>query len=104
MATAPRASNARGGHVGDGAAVLTELGANARPGEVAHSVMVRVRDLNSHHDRAKKHGAKILHSPNNYPYGERQYTVEDLGGHRWTFTQSTTDVDPKEWGGTPGQL
>jgi len=73
-------------NVGDGAPVLTELGANARPEEVAHSVMVRVSDLNSHHDRAKKHGAKILHSPNDYPYGERQYTAEELGGHRWTFT------------------
>ena len=54
-------------NVGDGAAVLTELGANARPGEIAHSVMVRVSDLNSHHDRAKKHGAKSLHSPTIIP-------------------------------------
>jgi hypothetical protein len=30
---------------------------------------------------------------------ERQYTAEDLGGHRWTFAQSIADVAPEEWGG-----
>jgi uncharacterized glyoxalase superfamily protein PhnB len=34
-----------------------------------------------------------------YPFGERQYTVDDPGGHRWTFTQSVADVAPEEWGG-----
>jgi hypothetical protein len=37
--------------------------------------------------------------PTDFPYGERQYTVEDLAGHRWTFTQSIADVDPRDWGG-----
>jgi len=93
-------------NVGDGAVVLTEGGSKekTRPIEAAHSVMVRVSDVNSHHDRAKQHGARILRPPTDYPYGERQYTAEDFGGHRWTFTQSIADVDPKEWGGTPGQL
>jgi hypothetical protein len=35
-----------------------------------------------------------------YPYGERQYTAEDLAGHRWTFTQAIADVAPEDWGGT----
>ena len=92
-------------NVGDGAVVLTERGGSKdAPIEAAHSVMVRVSDVNSHHDRAKQHGARILRRPTDYPYGERQYTAEDSGGHRWTFTQSIADVDPKEWGGTPGQL
>jgi len=44
-------------------------------------VMVRVSDINSHHDRAKQHGARILRPPpTDYPYGERQYTAEDSGG------------------------
>lgn len=34
-----------------------------------------------------------------YPYGEQQYTGQDLGGHRWTFSQTTADVYPKTWGG-----
>ena len=44
--------------------------------------------------------AKILSEPQNYPYGERQYSAVDLGVHRWTFSQSIADVDPAEWGGT----
>ena len=33
-------------------------------------------------------------------YGERQYNAEDFAGHRWDFTQTIADVDPKDWGGT----
>src|SRR5882672_2955636 len=86
-------------NVGDGAVVLTERGDSKgnTPADVVHSVMVRVTDVNGHHNRAKKHGARILRPPADYPYGERQYTAEDSGGHRWTFTQSIADVDPKEW-------
>jgi hypothetical protein len=32
-------------------------------------------------------------------FGERQYTVTDLAGHCWTFSQSVADVDPAAWGG-----
>ena len=39
--------------------------------------------------------------PTDFPYGERQYSVEDPGGHRWTFSQSIADVDPRTWGGEP---
>jgi uncharacterized glyoxalase superfamily protein PhnB len=31
-------------------------------------------------------------------YGERQYGVEDLGGHRWLFSQHAWDLSPDEWG------
>jgi len=44
-------------------------------------------------------GARILRPPADYPYGERQYTAEDLAGHRWTFSQTIADVAPEEWGG-----
>jgi uncharacterized glyoxalase superfamily protein PhnB len=33
------------------------------------------------------------------PFGERQYTVEDPGGRRWTFSQSIADMAPSQWGG-----
>jgi uncharacterized glyoxalase superfamily protein PhnB len=70
-------------------------------GEAAtSSVLVRVENADSHHERAASHGARILRPPTDYPYGERQYTAEDLGGHRWTFSQSIADVDPASWGGT----
>jgi uncharacterized glyoxalase superfamily protein PhnB len=91
-------------NVGDGAIVLTERPASDRPVAFAHAVMVRVDDVNRHHDRARQSGARILRPPADYPYGERQYTVLDPGGHCWTFSQSIADVDPADWGGTPGQI
>jgi uncharacterized glyoxalase superfamily protein PhnB len=44
-------------------------------------------------------GARIVRTPETYPFGERQYTARDLGGHQWTFTQSLADIAPEEWGG-----
>lgn len=82
--------------VGDGAIVIGEGGAEHNPG----SVMVRVEDIDTHYARAIEHGAHVPGPPANYPYGERQYTAEDLAGHRWTFSQSIADVDPADWGGT----
>lgn len=64
-----------------------------------HSVMVKVDDVDGHHARARQHGARILSPPADYAYGERQYSVEDLAGHRWTFTQAIADVLPEDWGG-----
>lgn len=64
------------------------------------TLLVRVADADTHHARAAGAGAKILSEPEDYPYGERQYSAVDLGGHRWTFSESTADVDPAEWGGT----
>jgi uncharacterized glyoxalase superfamily protein PhnB len=87
------------GDKGDGAMVVTE-----GEGGGGHGVMVRVEDVHAHHERARQHGARIVRPPADHPYGERQYTAEDPGGHRWTFTQSIADVDPTEWGGTPGDL
>jgi len=63
------------------------------------AVMVRVDDVDAHHARSVEHGARILRPPTDYPYGERQYTAADPGGHVWTFTQSIADMDPADWGG-----
>lgn len=84
---------------GDGSVVVTE-GRVEPAGEFRHSVMVRVSDVDKHYEHARQAGARILNPPTDYPYGERQYTVEDLGGHRWTFSQTIADVDPALWGGT----
>jgi uncharacterized glyoxalase superfamily protein PhnB len=102
-------------NVGDGAIVVKEqagggnassptIAGSSRQVEVAHSVMVRVDDVDRHHERAKQGGARILRPPADYPYGERQYSVEDFAGHQWTFSQSIADVAPEKWGGTPGKL
>lgn len=91
-------------NVGEGAVVVTEGGDPASPDAPAHGIMVRVEDVDAHHARAAAHGARILRPPTDYPYGERQYTVVDPGGRRWTFSQSIADIPPSDWGGTPVQL
>jgi uncharacterized glyoxalase superfamily protein PhnB len=86
---------------GDGCIVVAE---GKIPAGTAHLVMVRVPDVDSHRDRAIKHGAQVLTPPTDHPFGERQYTAQDFAGHRWTFTQFIADVDPKSWGGAPVTL
>lgn len=90
---------------GDGSLVVSER-LRSDEAEVAsaafergHSLLVRIQDIDRHYEHARACGASILSTPTTYPYGERQYSVEDLGGHRWTFSQSIADVDPEEWGG-----
>jgi predicted enzyme related to lactoylglutathione lyase len=72
----------------------------ALPGRV--SMVLRVDDARAHHDRARSRGARIVQELKDYPYGERQYTAEDLGGHHWCFSESIADVAPEEWGGSSG--
>jgi uncharacterized glyoxalase superfamily protein PhnB len=88
-------------NVGDGAMVVIEQhgGPKGRA-----SVMVRVEDVNAHHEHAKQHGAIIVRPPKDYPYGERQYSAEDFNGYVWTFPQSIVDVRPEDWGGESGNL
>jgi uncharacterized glyoxalase superfamily protein PhnB len=81
---------------GEGAVIVTEGRGEAAP----CAVHVRVDDARGHHDRSAHAGARIVSAPTDYPYGERQYTVEDVGGHRWTFSESIADVDPTSWGAT----
>jgi uncharacterized glyoxalase superfamily protein PhnB len=87
--------------VGDGAIMLGRQGAEFRPprdGEVTQYVAVHVDNVDAHHERAKAHGATIVRPPVTMPFGERQYTAQDPGGHRWTFSQSIADVPLEAWG------
>jgi uncharacterized glyoxalase superfamily protein PhnB len=89
--------------VGDGAVIVGDVRRDRRPprpGEVTHSVLVRVADARAHCERAREHGAQILMEPTDFEYGERQYTAEDPAGHQWTFSETLADVAPEEWGGT----
>src|SRR6266550_1026508 len=82
----------------DGAVVVVQSSA----GEVQdarHSIIVRVPEVRGHHATSTNRGARILKPLADYPYGERQYTAQDLGGHIRTFSQSISDVDPARWGG-----
>ncbi|MEO7913519.1 MAG: VOC family protein [Roseiflexaceae bacterium] len=71
----------------------------SQPSQANHSLMVRVEDLDRHYAHVSQSGARIISPPTDFPYGERQYTAEDLAGRRWTFSQSIADIDPQEWGG-----
>jgi uncharacterized glyoxalase superfamily protein PhnB len=88
-------------NVGDGAVILIQDDRNV---SLKTSVLVRVKDVDAHYERARRSGINILHEPADYPYGERQYIAEDFAGHHWCFSQTIADVDPTEWSGTPGQL
>jgi len=81
---------------GEGSLIVTQRSDGS---DAAFSVMVRVADVDAHYEQVKRSGAQIISPPTDYPYGERQYTVQDPGGHRWTFSQTIADVDPQTWGG-----
>ena len=88
---------------GDGAVIVGDVRHDRRPprpGEVTHSVMVRIENVRTHYERARQHGARIVMEPTDFPYGERQYTAEDPAGHQWTFSETLADVAPEVWGGT----
>ena len=95
---------------GEGAVIVGDVRHDRqppRPGEVTHSVMVRVENAYAHCESARAHGARIIMEPTDFEYGERQYTAEDPAGHQWTFSETLADVAPEEWGGTsvvPGRL
>ena len=87
--------------IAEGAVMLGRQGGEFRPprsNEVSQYVVVHVENVDEHFDHARQCGARILKSLANMPFGERQYTVEDPWGHRWTFSQSIADVAPEEWG------
>lgn len=86
---------------GDGCITIAE--GNVRPNG-SHITQVRIEDASAHCERARQHGARILTEPVDHMYGERQYNAEDFAGHRWDFTQTIADIDPKDWGGIPVNL
>jgi len=92
-------------NVGDGAIIVVEPRTDPATGHIDRAFpLVRVENIDSHCEQARKHGAKIIGEPQDYPYGERQYKAEDFAGHIWSFSQSISNVDPRDWGGEPGQL
>jgi uncharacterized glyoxalase superfamily protein PhnB len=61
-------------------------------GANTQSLLLYVSDVDAHHDRAKKAGAKITFELATQHYGDdygtnRSYELEDPGGHRWWITQ-----------------
>ena len=67
---------------------------------VSQYAHVSVDNVDQHFAKAKSEGAAILKEPADMPFGVRQYTAKDIGGHWWTFSQNIKDVDPADWGAT----
>jgi len=59
-----------------------------------------VPDVDAHYQKAKREGANVWEDLHETVYGERQYGVADLDGHRWLFSQHAHDVSPDAWGAT----
>ena len=90
-------------NIGEGALMLGRKGAEfrpPRPDEVSQYILVHVENVDGHFEHARRSGARVVRAPADMPFGERQYTVEDPEGHRWTFSQSIADVAPEDWGAT----
>ncbi len=58
---------------------------------------VRVDDVGAQFERARAAGARVLEPPTDREYGEHEFTVEDLAGHRWQFSETLRDVSPEEF-------
>jgi uncharacterized glyoxalase superfamily protein PhnB len=51
----------------------------------ASGLFVRLDDVDSHYARVRTAGARIDSAPMDQPYGQREYGVRDIEGHRWWF-------------------
>jgi uncharacterized glyoxalase superfamily protein PhnB len=89
-------------HLGDAWIMVRK----ARPGEATplqlgcwtQSLTVFMEDVEAHYKKAKAAGSKIIEELNETAYGEFQYGVEDLDGHRWLFARHARGVNPETWG------
>jgi uncharacterized glyoxalase superfamily protein PhnB len=54
-------------------------------------------DVDTHCQRARKAGAKIVREPETQFYGDRTYRAEDPEGHVWSFGQKIKEMTSEEW-------
>jgi uncharacterized glyoxalase superfamily protein PhnB len=69
-----------------------------RTGVSTQMVTVIVDDVDAQYTRVLSAGAQVWEELGETVYGERQFGVSDLEGHRWLFAQHVRDVSPQEWG------
>lgn len=65
----------------------------------SHQLMLKVDDVAGLVARARDLGATVVDEPHDWPYGERQATLDDPFGHQWVLTQTLFDAAPESWGG-----
>ena len=72
----------------------------AAVGHPTSIVVFFIDDVDRHFEWARSQGATVLSSPENKPWGLRQYIAMDLEGHAWEFSQHLHDVHPQDWNAT----
>jgi uncharacterized glyoxalase superfamily protein PhnB len=72
----------------------------AKLGYGTQMLTIMVADVEAHYAKTKREGGTIWEELHETIYGEKQYGVTDLEGHRWLFSQHARDVDPESWGAT----
>jgi uncharacterized glyoxalase superfamily protein PhnB len=89
----------------DGAVIVVDVrGAQVPPtaGTVTQLVRVRVANADAQHERVaariQARGGQVLSAPEDQVFGERDFMVDDLAGHRWHFCETIRDVAPEEFG------
>ena len=92
-------------YLGDAHIMLTgpRKGATETPAKLGYGTQmltIIVPDVEAHYARTKREGATVWEELHETVYGERQYGVADLDGHRWLFSQHARDLDPASWGAT----
>jgi uncharacterized glyoxalase superfamily protein PhnB len=72
----------------------------AQLGCETQSLTIFLEEVEAHCERARSAGATIVEELNQTMYGELQYGVLDLDGHRWLFSRHVRNIRPEEWGAT----
>lgn len=73
----------------DGAMIM--LGSLGKPdpanpwADARAGTYVQIADIEEHYARARAAGAEIVRPLADTPYGAREYSVRDPGGHLWSF-------------------
>ncbi len=88
--------------IGDWAVMLGHPGPDYESpyhhGRVSDVLVVYVDDVDAHFAHARDMGVAVLDEPEDRPYGDRSYRVQDPEGHHWEFSQQVRDVPPEAWG------
>jgi uncharacterized glyoxalase superfamily protein PhnB len=56
-------------------------------GQATQCLLLNIRGVDVHFERALKGGARVLQEPADTPFGTRRYGVADPEGHEWYFSQ-----------------
>jgi uncharacterized glyoxalase superfamily protein PhnB len=62
-----------------------QMSAHSAMPSTSSGLVVYVDDVDAHYRQARAFGARVDSEPADMEYGQREYGVRDLEGHRWWF-------------------